>query len=135
MVCPRCGSTRVLTQQMVHSELKNAHHSIFWWLLIGWWWVPFKWIFLTVPALLAKIFIPKRQKLKERQYSVCTCQNCAYSWKPTQKAGTVMAPVFLFPLPQAYSQEGSKTTWVVPSRRLMRWMFSEVPKYSQSPIR
>ena len=62
MTCPKCHSHQVLVQQQTWSQLKNAHHSIFWWIFIGWWWVPVKWIFLFVPALLAKIFVPKRQE-------------------------------------------------------------------------
>lgn len=81
MTCPKCHSHQVLVQQQTWSQLKNAHHSIFWWIFIGWWWVPVKWIFLFVPALLAKIFVPKRQKLVQRHYTVCTCQNCGRSWR------------------------------------------------------
>lgn len=81
MVCPKCGSRNVAVQAVTETRLKNRHHSIFWWLLIGWWWVPFKWIFLTIPALLAKIFIPKRQKLKQIHISMCVCQNCGHNWK------------------------------------------------------
>ncbi len=82
MVCPRCGSTNVLTQQQTDYRLKNKHRGIFWWLLIGWWWVPVKWIFLTVPALFFKIFGHKRQKLVSRAYVVSVCQNCGHSWRP-----------------------------------------------------
>lgn len=81
MTCPKCGSTNVNVQIVTKSKLKNAHHGFFWWLLIGWWWIPIKWLFLTIPALLAKIFIPKKQKLKQRNVSMCVCQNCGHSWK------------------------------------------------------
>ena len=81
MVCPKCGSSNVNVQVVTETQLKNKHHGIFWWLCIGWWWIPIKWIFLTIPALIVKIFAPKKQKLKTKQISVCVCQNCGHSWK------------------------------------------------------
>ena len=56
MICPKCGSQNVAIQVVNEVKLKNAHHGCLWWLIIGWWWIPIKWIFLTFPALLAKIF-------------------------------------------------------------------------------
>ena len=48
--------------------------------LIGCWWVPFKWLFLTVPALLAKLFIPNRQKAVNKTIRKAVCQNCGNMW-------------------------------------------------------
>ncbi|MBQ1437048.1 MAG: hypothetical protein IIZ07_03835 [Ruminococcus sp.] len=80
MLCPKCGSSNVNIQVINETILKNKHHGILWWLFIGWWWVPVKWIFLTIPALLAKIFIPKRQKAVNRTIKKAVCQNCGYTW-------------------------------------------------------
>ena len=60
MKCPKCGSTNISVQIISETQLKEQHHGIFWWLLIGWWWIPIKWIFFTIPALIVKIFAPKR---------------------------------------------------------------------------
>lgn len=82
MTCPKCNSENVLTQQQSDIKMVNAHHGAIWWLVIGWWWLIVKWVFLTLPALLAKIFIPKKQKIKQQNYTVCTCQSCGYVWRP-----------------------------------------------------
>ena len=62
MTCPECGSENVETQIVNEVKLKTVHHSISWWIFIGWLWVPIKWIFLTVPALLFEIFGHKKEK-------------------------------------------------------------------------
>lgn len=81
MICPKCHGNNVTAQVVTETQLKNAHHSFFWWIFVGWWWIPFKWLFLTLPALLAKIFIPKRQKLKQRHVSMWVCHDCGHSWR------------------------------------------------------
>ena len=40
-----------------------------------------KWFFLTIPALLAAIFIGKRKKIKNTTKTMRVCQNCGSSWK------------------------------------------------------
>ena len=80
MTCPKCGSTHVNVQMVTETQLVTKHRGILWWLFIGWWWLPFKWFFLTVPALIVKIFAPKRQKLKTKHKSMCVCQDCGHSW-------------------------------------------------------
>lgn len=80
MVCPKCGSQNVNIQVVTESELKNKHHSIVWWIFVGWWWIFIKWLVFTVPALIVKIFGGKKQKLKQTEKSVCICQNCGYKW-------------------------------------------------------
>lgn len=80
MKCPKCGSENVNAQVITENTLKNAHHGILWWLFVGWWWLPIKWLYLTVPALLAKIFIPKKQKIVSKQRTVYVCQNCGHHW-------------------------------------------------------
>jgi predicted nucleic-acid-binding Zn-ribbon protein len=81
MVCPKCGSTNVNVQAVSESQLKNKHHGFFWWIFIGWWWLIIKWFCFTIPALIVKIFVPKRQKLKTQHFAMCVCQNCGNSWK------------------------------------------------------
>ena len=81
MTCPKCHSNNVSVQIVTESKLKNKHHNIFWWVFVGWWWIIIKWIFLTLPALLAKIFIPKKQTLKQKQVSMCVCQSCGHTWE------------------------------------------------------
>lgn len=80
MVCPKCGSENVNVQVIQETQLVDKHHGVIWWIFIGWWWLFFKWIFLTVPALIVKIFVPKKQKLKQKTRSVCVCQNCGNRW-------------------------------------------------------
>lgn len=81
MNCPKCGSENVNVQVVNEQKLVTKHHEIIWWLCIGWWWILFKWLFLTVPALLAAIFIGKRKKIKNITKTMRVCQNCGYHWK------------------------------------------------------
>ena len=81
MKCPKCNSTSVTVQMVTEHQLKNAHHGIIWWLIVGWWWIPIKWLFLTIPALIVKIFAPRKQKLKAAHKSMCVCQACGYHWE------------------------------------------------------
>lgn len=81
MVCPKCRSANVSVQIVTETQLKNKHRSIFWWIFIGWWWVFIKWFIFTVPAIIVKIFAPKRQKIVTKQHEVCVCQNCGFKWE------------------------------------------------------
>lgn len=81
MKCPKCGSENVTVQVVTETELKKKRRGIIWWCLIGFWWVPIKWIFLTIPALIVKIFAPKRYKLKTHTKKVAVCNNCGKSWE------------------------------------------------------
>lgn len=80
MTCPRCGSYNVTVSAVNDYDLKDKHHGCFWWLLIGWWWLPVKWLCFTIPALIIKIIVPKRQKLVTKQSTVCVCQDCGDRW-------------------------------------------------------
>ena len=80
MKCPNCGSENVTFQIVTKSKLKDKHHSVIWWLLIGWWWVPTWWICFTVPALIIKAISHKKQKIKQKNVSMCICQSCGYKW-------------------------------------------------------
>lgn len=79
MKCPNCGGENVTVNVVTDIEGKKKHHSVVWWLLFGWYWVPFKWFFLTLPALIFKIF-RKRKKIVTTQRTVCCCQSCGHTW-------------------------------------------------------
>lgn len=80
MQCPKCRSNNVSTQVINTVTLKTQHHSVLWWILLGWYWVPLKWLFLTLPALIVKIFGHKKQKAVNKQKTVCVCQDCGHTW-------------------------------------------------------
>jgi len=80
MVCKKCGSEKVNVQMVSESQLKNEHHGVIWWLLWGWFWIPTKWLFLTVPALILKLFGHKKQKIVTKHRSIAVCQECGHSW-------------------------------------------------------
>lgn len=81
MKCPKCESENVNVQVVNEVKLKKAHHSVIWWLLLGWYWVPLKWLFLTIPALIVKIFGHKKQKVVNKTTNKAVCQNCGYTWE------------------------------------------------------
>lgn len=81
MKCPKCGSENVSVQVVTETQLKEKKHGVFWWICVGWWWLPLKWLFLTLPALIVKIFAPKKYKTKTIQKSVAVCQNCGKRWE------------------------------------------------------
>ena len=77
ITCPNCGSQKMSIQVVNEAQLKNAHHGILWWICIGLWWVAFKWLVLTLPALIFKIFgIGKRKKIVNKQKKIAVCQQC-----------------------------------------------------------
>lgn len=81
MKCPKCGSENVNVSVVNEVEIKNKHKGILYWLFVGWWWAPIKWIFFTLPALIIAIFKPKRQKVINKQRTMCVCQNCGHTWE------------------------------------------------------
>ena len=81
MVCPKWGSENVTVQMVTETQLKSKHHSVIWWIFVGWYWVPIKWFCFFWIALFAKIFAPKKQKLKQAHKSMCVCQNCGNHWE------------------------------------------------------
>ncbi len=80
MKCPKCGSEDVIIQVINEAKLVTKHHGLLWWICIGWWWIFVKWIFLTVPALLALIFVGKRKKIVNVRKKVKVCQSCGKTW-------------------------------------------------------
>lgn len=81
MKCPKCGSENVNVQMVSESQLKTKHHSILYWICIGWWLKPILWFCLTIPMLLGKMFGHKKQKIVTTHNSMAVCQNCGHSWK------------------------------------------------------
>ena len=81
MTCPKCGGNNVNVQMVSETKLVTKHHSILWWLFIGWWWLPIKWLFFTLPALSVKLFRPKRYKTVSTHKSMCVCQDCGNYWQ------------------------------------------------------
>lgn len=81
MKCPKCGSERVTVSVINEVYLVDKHHGLVWWLLVGWWWIAVKWLFLTLPALIVKIFGHKKQTTKNTKVKICVCQNCGNAWK------------------------------------------------------
>ena len=80
MVCPKCKSDKVNVQMVTDTKLKNKHHSIFYWVFIGWWLELILWFCLTIPRLLVTLFGHKKQKLVQKHKSMAVCQNCGHSW-------------------------------------------------------
>ena len=81
MKCPKCESENVNVQMVTETKLKTKHHSILYWIFIGWWLEIILWFFLTIPRLLAAMFGHKKQKLVTKHKSMAVCQNCGYNWK------------------------------------------------------
>ena len=81
MVCPKCKSENVSVQVINEVEIKKKHHGVLWWIFVGWWWLPIKWLCFTLPALIFKIFGRKKQKVVNKQKTVCVCQNCGNRWE------------------------------------------------------
>lgn len=81
MTCPKCGSENVNAQMVTETQLKKQHHNILWWICVSWWWLPVKWIMLTIPAIIMKIFAPKKYKTKVTHKSMWVCQNCGHHWE------------------------------------------------------
>lgn len=80
-VCPKCQSNNVTVQVVTESQLERVRHGAIWWVLVGWWWVPVKWLFFTLPALIVKIFAPKKQKISSTHKSMYVCQSCGNMWE------------------------------------------------------
>lgn len=81
MICPKCKNNNVNVQMVSESQLKSKHHSILYWLFIGWWLHLLLWFFLTVPMILGKIFGAKDKKIVTKHKSIAVCQDCGYHWK------------------------------------------------------
>ena len=80
LTCTRCGSENITVQLINKQELKYDRPGCLWWILIGWWWIPFKWIYLTLFAILLKALGPKN-KLVNKVESYKVCNNCGHYWK------------------------------------------------------
>lgn len=81
MNCSKCGSNNVNVQIVTKTQIKNKHHGLLWWLLLGWYWVPVKWFFFTFWAFLFKLFGHKKQKIKQTNHKMAICQACGNTWE------------------------------------------------------
>lgn len=79
MKCSKCGSENVSVQAVNTVELVKKHHSIFYWIFIGWWWFFIKWIVFTLPAILFAIF-GKKKVAVNKIVTQCVCQDCGNNW-------------------------------------------------------
>lgn len=82
MTCPKCKNENVSIQVINENKLKTKHHSIIWWICIGWWFVPLMWLCFFWLKILLKLFHieHKKQKIINVQKKVHVCQNCGHSW-------------------------------------------------------
>lgn len=80
LTCPKCRSNNINVQMINETQLVKQKRGCVYWVLIGWWLELFLWICLTLPRLLIAIFMPKRQKVVNKQKKVMICQNCGHSW-------------------------------------------------------
>lgn len=82
-ICPKCGSNNTTVQIVNKVMIKNKHHGLFWWLIIGWWFVPIMWMIFTIPKILIKLFGLGHKKYKtiNKEMQKVICQNCGHSWK------------------------------------------------------
>lgn len=80
MTCTKCNSQNVTIQAVSETQLKTKHHSIIYWIFVGWWLKPILWLFLTIPMIIIAIFRPKKYKSKTIEKSMAVCQNCGNRW-------------------------------------------------------
>ena len=62
-------------------QLRNRHHSVLYWVLVGWWLQPLLWIFFSIPMLMIRLFAPRDKKLVAVHSSMAVCQQCGQVWK------------------------------------------------------
>jgi len=75
--CPACNTENVQVQVVNEAILKTKHHSIVWWLTVGWIWTLIKWLVFTIPALIIKVFgLGKKQKIVNITKKKGVCQQC-----------------------------------------------------------
>ena len=76
MTCPSCGSEDVRVQVVTIHQLRNRHHSVLYWILVGWWLQPLLWICFSIPMLMIRLFAPRDKKLVAVHSSMAVCQQC-----------------------------------------------------------
>ena len=78
MKCIKCSSENVNIQAVTITK-SSSHHSLVYWVCVGWWLEPIVWICLFLPKLVYELFKPNR--IKSKTHSEAICQNCGYRWK------------------------------------------------------
>lgn len=81
-VCPNCGSSNTTIQIVNDVIIKTKHHSIFWWILIGWWFVSLMWMIFTIPKIFIKLFGLGHKNIKSKNITKkkVVCQDCGNFW-------------------------------------------------------
>ena len=82
-VCKKCGSTNINYQVLTNTITKDKHHSLLWWLIVGWWWIPIKWIFFTGIAVfmfVLKMLGVRKKKSVFVDRTKAVCQDCGHAW-------------------------------------------------------
>lgn len=99
MKCPNCESENVQIQVVQNITTKTKHHSILYWLFIGWWLQPFLWLFFTFFKLIA-LFIGKKKEIITKEQTKAVCQDCGYTWnvntQTTEDKTTNKIKIFLY---------------------------------------
>ena len=67
MTCPSCGSEDVRVQVVTIHQLRNRHHSVLYWVLVGWWLQPLLWICFSIPMLMIRLFAPRTKARRRAQ--------------------------------------------------------------------
>lgn len=86
MVCPRCGSTNVHSEQkqVTNDNIKfKTGNGCLWWLLLGWLYVLYlalRFVYFIFIGWWVSL-IRKNKKNKEDRTVVHICQNCGYKWE------------------------------------------------------
>lgn len=83
MTCKKCGSNNVNVQVINEVYLKKQHHSLMWWLCIGWWLELILWALLFGYKLfitLVRIATGGKKKTVNKQKTIAVCQNCGHKW-------------------------------------------------------
>jgi competence protein ComGC len=72
MICPKCGSTDVITQ--VVTDIETKHRGCVGWAL---------WILLAIVTVGLILIIPAitNSKTKTKSHTEAICQNCGHRWK------------------------------------------------------
>jgi predicted nucleic-acid-binding Zn-ribbon protein len=72
MICPKCGSTNVITQAV--TNVRTKHRGCLGWML---------WILLAIVTVGLILIIPliTNTKVKSKTRTEAVCQNCGYRWR------------------------------------------------------
>ena len=81
MTCPKCKGENCTVQMVTDTKTVKKTHGLLYNIFIGWWLFAIKWIFLTIPALIFKIFGVGGKKVVTEQHKYGVCQSCGHNWE------------------------------------------------------